>query len=166
MADQIPLPHLGPRPLVVAPVVFVAFEIAGEPKAKARHRSRIGFLNRKPFVMQYPDPETAKYEKVIAQVAALAMRGRDPTDKPVALLVHAYRSVPASWSKRDREAALAGTIRPTSKPDGDNYLKAVSDAMNKIVYFDDSQVIDGRVIKRYDLRPALRIEVREFLPAE
>ena len=70
-----------------------------------------------------------------------------------------------SWSRRDQEAALAGGIRPTSKPDWDNHAK-VTDALNGIVWHDDSQVVDGRSIKVYSDSPALRIEVREFLPAE
>lgn len=165
MSDQIPLPHLGPRPLVVGPV-FVAFELTGKPGHKARHRSRIVFPKiGKAFVHTYPDPDTEAYEKVLAQAAALFMRGRPPTANPVALLVHSFRPIPVSWSKRDQEAALAGAIRPTSKPDWDNHAK-VTDALNGIVWHDDSQVVDGRSIKIYSDIPALRIEVREFLPAE
>lgn len=165
MADQIPLPHLGPRPLVVGPV-FVAFELTGKPGHKARHRSRIVFPKiGKAFVHTYPDPDTEAYEKVLAQAAALFMRGRAPTENPVALLVHSFRPIPVSWSRRDQEAALAGGIRPTSKPDWDNHAK-VTDALNGIVWHDDSQVVDGRSIKVYSDSPALRIEVREFLPAE
>jgi Holliday junction resolvase RusA-like endonuclease len=118
----------------------------------------------KPFIHTYPEPATAAYEKTLAQAARLLMRGRAPTDKPVALLVHCFREIPKSWNRRDREAALAGAIRPTSKPDWDNHAK-VSDSLNGIVWLDDSQVVDGRSIKLYSDRPALRIEVREMLPA-
>ena len=166
MAEQIPLPHLGPRPLVVGPV-FVAFELTGKPGHKARHRSRIVFPKiGKAFVHTYPDPDTEAYEKVLAQAAALFMRGRAPTENPVALLVHAFKPIPESWTKRDRTAALAGAIRPTSKPDSDNYLKVGMDAMNGGIWRDDSQVVDARCIKAFSDSPALRIEVREFLPAE
>ena len=149
---------------MVAGPVFVCFELTGKPGHKARHRSRI--VNPKfgkAFVQQYPDPATEAYERVLAEAAGLFMRGRVPTENPVALLVHSVRPVPESWSRRDREAALAGAILPTSKPDGDNYLKVVQDALNNVVWRDDSQVVDARIIKRYDLRPAMRIEVREFI---
>jgi Holliday junction resolvase RusA-like endonuclease len=115
------------------------------------------------FIQQYPDPATVAFEKVLAEAGALFMRGRAPTEQPVALLVHAYKPVPASWSKTDRAKALAGALLPTSKPDGDNYLKGCQDALNGIVWRDDAQVIDARVIKRYSDSPALRIEVREFI---
>lgn len=144
--------------------IFVCFELPGKPIPKGRHRSRIVYPRvGKPFVHHYSDSETEAYEAVLGELASLHMRSREPTDNPVALLVHAFLRVPESWSNRDREAALAGAILPTSRPDGDNYLKAAADSLNKIVWRDDSQVIDARVIKKYDLCPGLRIEVREFI---
>jgi Holliday junction resolvase RusA-like endonuclease len=149
--------------LVVGPI-FVCFELRGKPGHKGRHRARIVFPKAgKPFIHMYADPATEAYEKVLAEAAALFMRGRAPTENPVALLVHAYLRIPESWSRRDREAALAGAILPTSRPDGDNYLKAAQDALNESVWRDDSLVVDARIIKRYSDQPALRIEVREFI---
>src|SRR5262249_43732765 len=49
--------------------------------------------------------------------------------------------VPASWSGRRRDAALRGEVRPTSRPDTDNYIKAALDAINAIVVADDSLVV-------------------------
>ena len=158
------LPNLGPAALVVGPI-FVCFELRGKPGHKARHRSRIVYpKGGKAFIHNYPDPDTEAYEKVLAEVAGLFMRGRAPTLNPVALLVHAFKPIPESWPKRDKEAALAGAILPTSRPDDDNYLK-IRDALDGIVWKEDSQCCDSRVIKRYSDSPALRIEVREFLPA-
>jgi Holliday junction resolvase RusA-like endonuclease len=164
--EQQTLPSLGPAPLVPGPV-FIVFELVGTPGHKGRHRSRIVFPKggKKAFVHHYPDPETEAYEKVIAEAGALFMRGREPTKRPVALLVHAFREVPASWTARERAAALAGAVLPTSRPDADNHLKVAQDALNKIVWHDDTQVIDARVIKRFSENPALRIEIREFVVA-
>jgi Holliday junction resolvase RusA-like endonuclease len=162
VTDQALLPTLE-WPALVAGPVFVCFELQGEPRPKGRHRSRIGYKNGKPFVMQYPDPDTAKYEAVLAEAASLFMRGKKPTARPVALMVHVYKTIPASWTKTDREKALAGAIRPTSRPDCDNFLKVVMDALNQCIWHDDSQIIDARVIKLYDASPGLRIEVREFV---
>jgi Holliday junction resolvase RusA-like endonuclease len=77
-------------------------------------------------------------------------------------LMHVFRPVPESWSRRDHELALVGGIRPTSKPDDDNYLK-IRDALNGIVWNDDAQCVDSRVLKFYSKRPALRIEIRELI---
>lgn len=159
------LPILAGPGLVVGPA-FVCFEVPGDPIPKGRHRARVAYTkDRKPYVMIYPDSDTVAYEKTISRSARLFMSGRDPSDKPLAILVHAYVRVPKSWSNKDRTAALAGFIRPTSRPDGDNYLKAVQDALNEIVWKDDSQIIDARVLKEYSDSPAMRIEVREFIHA-
>ncbi len=154
---------VGPRALVPGPI-FLAFEIEGKPGHKGRHRSRIVFPKTgKPFIHNYPDPATEAYETMVKEYAGLLMRRRPPTPNPVCLVVHAFREIPVSWSAREREAALVGAILPTSRPDGDNHLKAAQDALNKIVWLDDSQVVDGRCIKLYSDRPALRIEVREMI---
>ena len=159
---QLTLPVVPGPALVVGPV-FVCFELEGKPGHKARHRSRIVFpRGGKAFIHNYPDPDTKAYEQVLARAGAVFMRGRQPTTRSVSLLVHSYREPPASWSQHDRGMALIGAIHPTSRPDWDNYGK-ITDALNLIVWHDDSQVTDGRVIKRFSARPALRIEVREFV---
>ncbi len=178
MDAQPALPDPDPTwPRLIPGEVFVCFEISGPPPAKGRHRSRLvipkqawvkgSFITRASakmiFMQQYPDPKTEAAEKVIAEAGALFMRGREPTERPVALLVHAFRPIPASYSKTDRAKAISGALFPTPRPDGDNYLKIAQDGLNGIVYRDDSQVCDARVIKRYAERPALRIEVREFV---
>lgn len=168
----------GPAALVAGPV-FVQFELEGKPGHKGRHRSRIvvpkeawssdgrnRWLNqaavKKMWIQHYPDEATEAYERILREAAGLFMRRRAPTERPLALLIHVFREVPVSWSKKDRRAALAGAILPASKPDADNHLKIV-DALNGVVWKDDSQVCDARVIKRYSDRPGFRVEVREFL---
>lgn len=50
-------------------------------------------------------------------------------------------------------------IRPIKRPDLDNVLKAVSDALNKIAYKDDSQIV-GAVLRKYygdDARTEVRV---------
>lgn len=179
MDAQHELPALERWPALVPGPVFMSFELRGPPPIKGRHRSRLvipkdawvkgTYITRqtvkKIFMQQYPDPATEASEKVLAEAAGLFMRGRDPIEGPVALLVHAFRAIPVSYSKTDRAKALAGALLPTPRPDGDNHLKIVKDALNGIVWRDDSQVCDARVIKRYSDIPAIRIEVREFIPS-
>jgi Holliday junction resolvase RusA-like endonuclease len=144
--------------------VFFAMTLLGDPAHKARHRSRIAYTkDRKPFIHNYPDPDTEAAEKVIKQAAALQMRGRQPSGEPLCVLVVVDVRVPKSWPQRDQAAALDGRIVPTSRPDWDNFGKLCSDALNEIVWRDDAQVVDARVVKRYSARPALTVEVREFI---
>jgi Holliday junction resolvase RusA-like endonuclease len=67
--------------------------------------------------------------------------------------------VPASWSGKRQAAALAGYIRPTSRPDTDNYVKAALDAINGIAITDDSLVVELAAWKRYLRVPKLTITV-------
>ena len=72
--------------------------------------------------------------------------------------------VPASWSGKRRDAALRGDIRPTSRPDTDNYVKAALDAINAIAVADDSLVVELAAEKRYAPVPCLTITITP-LPA-
>jgi Holliday junction resolvase RusA-like endonuclease len=57
-----------------------------------------------------------------------------------------------------------GIRRPTTRPDIDNYLKTVLDALNGIVFVDDSQVVECNVRKKYawDCQPGWYINVRSL----
>jgi Holliday junction resolvase RusA-like endonuclease len=108
----------------------------------------------------FKDPNTQAFQDALALSAKVAMRGREPFAGPVELLVVSVLPVPPSWSTRRRLAALKGEIRPTDKPDADNLIKQM-DALNRIVWRDDAQVVDGRSVKVYGADPAMLITVRE-----
>ena len=88
-------------------------------------------------------------------------QGIAPMDGPVMLCVQEFRAIPQSWSRKKREAALEGSIFPTTKPDMSNIVKGIEDAMNGIVWHDDSQVVITRTMKIYDETPRVEVEVKE-----
>jgi len=92
------------------------------------------------------------------------MNGRPPVAVPVRAEISVDLPVPISWSGKRRDAALRGEIRPTSRPDTDNYVKAALDAVNAIVVADDSLVVDLIVAKKYAAIPQLVITITP-LPA-
>ena len=51
---------------------------------------------------------------------------------------------------------------PTTKPDGDNILKVVLDALNGLAYDDDRQVVKMCIIKAYGVNPGLVVQVGEY----
>lgn len=67
--------------------------------------------------------------------------------------------IPQSWPKRKQAAALAGTEYPTKKPDADNVIKAIFDALNGVVWHDDTRVVDMVVRKRYAAVPGVTKEI-------
>ena len=135
----------------------VTIVIGGEPVAKGRPR-----VTRKGFV--YTPAATRKYEAHGRLAAQLAMNGRPPITVPVRAEIIINLPVPASWSAKRSDAALRGDVRPTSRPDADNYIKAALDAINAIVVTDDSLVVELAAAKRYARVPQLTITVTP-LPA-
>lgn len=134
---------------------MIVFVVPGEPVGKGRPRAfRMGNGIR----MHTPE-KTTRYESLVALAARDAMAGRAPLEGPVAFDLTLVTVPPASWSKKKRAAALAGEIRPTTKPDWDNVGKAICDALNGIAFLDDKQVTDACVRKRYGETPGARVWV-------
>ena len=123
----------------------VAFVIPGAPVGKGRPK----FARRGSFTVAYTPEKTASYENLVKMAAAKAMSGREIISGAVCVGIYLYVTPPASWSLKKQREAIAGRVFPTSKPDLDNCLKGIMDAMNEIVFKDDKQVVDVVVSKRY-----------------
>ena len=112
------------------------FIVEGEPQGKARPR-----FSRKSGTV-YTPAKTAKYEKEIRQ-AYIAVGGKlIPEGSYAVVTVDAYFKIPKSYTKRKRLDCEQNINRPDKKPDIDNVLKVVLDALNKVAYEDDKQVIE------------------------
>lgn len=129
----------------------IKITLPGAPRGKGRPR----FGNGRTYT---PDA-TRRYEDELRKVASEEARGRPPMEGPLSVCIEARMPIPSSWRVKDKEAAKAGDVRPTSKPDADNLMKVI-DALNDIVWRDDAQIVDARVIKIYSEHPALVIDVR------
>jgi Holliday junction resolvase RusA-like endonuclease len=130
----------------------VIIELLGEPRGKGRPR----FARRTGHA--YTPAKTASYEAMLRHEAALVMAGRPPIEGALWVQVSAFFGVPQSWSAKKRAAALAGSVRPTRRPDWENVAKML-DAFNGVVWRDDAQVVSGIIEKHYSERPRLRVEV-------
>ncbi|MCI8629215.1 MAG: RusA family crossover junction endodeoxyribonuclease, partial [Firmicutes bacterium] len=84
-----------------------------------------------------------------------------PEDSQLELSVAAYFKIPKSASKKKRIAMLCEEIRPTKKPDGDNILKAVADALNGVCYKDDKNIVKMSIEKFYSDMPRIDVVVQE-----
>lgn len=132
---------------------MIEIRLDGDPVGKGRPR----------FVRAtgrtYTPEKTASFEARLGYAAQAVMRNKQLLEGPLVILVMAFRSVPASWSEKKKQRAILQYLSPTSKPDADNFLKIVMDSMNKVVWNDDSQVVDARVVKKYSERPRLEISI-------
>jgi Holliday junction resolvase RusA-like endonuclease len=135
----------------------VRITVDGAPIGKGRPR----FVRS--LGIAFTPKKTADYEAVLQAAGAQAMAGRPPLDGPLVVRLTAFMPIAVSWSKKKTAAAIEGSVRP-GKPDLDNILKTL-DALNQIVWRDDSQIAEARLSKLYDADPRLEIEV-ERLHAE
>jgi Holliday junction resolvase RusA-like endonuclease len=135
----------------------VTIVIGGPATAKGRPR-----VTRRGFV--YTPAATRRYEAHGRLAAQQAMDGRPPIAVPVRAEITVDLPVPMSWSVKRREAALRGDIRPTTRPDADNYVKAALDAINAIIVADDSLIVELVAAKQYAPIARLTITVTP-LPA-
>ena len=134
----------------------ILIEIPGEPVAKGR--PRFGRLaNGAPTT--YTPAKTEKYENLIKIAAQNAMKGAIPLDQPLRVVVTAYMAMPQGFSRKKRYQGEYGDLKPTKRPDADNFLKAALDGMNGIIYRDDALVTDATIGKRYSEHPRMVIEV-------
>lgn len=141
----------------------IRITIPGIPRPLERNRHRIVTPKGTPsFVANYLPAQSAREQSVIRKIAYDEMDGRPPINAPIELRLVAYLPIPASWSGKKNVAALHDQIRPASRPDLSNLVKQCEDAMNEIVYRDDSLITDCHLYKRYSLNPRLVIEVRSL----
>lgn len=129
--------------------------VYGNPVAQGRPR----FSRQGGFVKAYDPIQSKSYKQLIRLELQPLLSNPDftPIDRACCLNLKVFRAVPKSFSKKKREEALLGYIRPTTKPDIDNYVKGVLDALNGTVLKDDSVVCEIFARKFYSERP--RIEV-------
>ncbi|RYF59455.1 MAG: RusA family crossover junction endodeoxyribonuclease [Comamonadaceae bacterium] len=133
----------------------LTFTVPGQPYGKGR--PRVGRVNGR--ARMFTPTRTVNYEGLVAWTAQAAMAGRALFEGPVQVNMHLVCKVPASWSKKKQAQALNLEILPTTKPDIDNCVKAVFDAMNGVVWKDDVQCCSVCVAKRYGATPGVRVDV-------
>ena len=108
------------------------------------------------------DPKQSKDYKQFVSLIARQHAPKTKLEGALSVRMKIYRQIPKSTTKKDRALFLAGIKRPVVKPDIDNYTKGVLDALNNIIYHDDSQVVDLYASKFYSDKPRVELEVREI----
>jgi Holliday junction resolvase RusA-like endonuclease len=135
----------------------IHFQVEGDPKGKGRPRfSRVGS-----FTKVYTDKQTLGYEAKIAHFAKQAIGSTEPLKTAVSVYLYVRLPIPQSYSKKRREACLNGFELPCKKPDIDNIAKTYLDAMNGVIFVDDTQVIDLHVKKVYAEKAGVDVMVTE-----
>jgi len=129
-----------------------AFSIPGKPTPKARARTT------KAGVTFTPKPTQLAEGKVLECYLA-AYPDAPPYEGAVELSVMVYFSIPPSWSKK--KAAAAKDAPHVSRPDLDNIIKMVTDALNGVAFKDDSQISYITAMKNYGTKEGVVVRLVE-----
>lgn len=135
---------------------MIRFEIQTAPRPKPRHR--IGIIGGQPRAI--PDKQGEADERTVIALAA-PHAPPTPFEGAVCVSLTFYTQPAASWPSWRRDAALAGQVMPTGRPDVDNLVKLVLDALNRSGRWwrDDAQVVEVHARKCFSERPRTEVEV-------
>ncbi len=133
---------------------MIEFIILGEPKGKARHRTtKAGHT--------YTPKTTVDYENEVIRSYQMEYMGKQLLEGELQAVICAYFKIPKSATKGKLLAMQHNIVRPTKKPDSDNISKIILDALNKVAYKDDSQIVDLTVRKYWSEEPRVEVNIME-----
>ena len=136
----------------------VKFTILGEPAGKGRPR----FRSMGPYVKTYTPEKTVTYENLVKlEYRRQCSDFRFEDSAPLDMRITAYYSIPKSASKKKRAQMERFEIRPMKKPDNDNIVKVVQDALNQIAYRDVVQIVDCERRKCCSEDPGVVVTIQE-----
>ena len=123
--------------------------IYGEPVAKGR--PKIAVRGRFPVV--YTPKKTRDAEdSFLAQ--AIKQKPDKPLEGPLSVVIEFYKIKPKSYPKSVKFW--------TKKPDLDNMIKLVLDALNKVFFIDDAQIVHLISRKEYDDVPRTEVYISKL----
>lgn len=135
---------------------IIEFEAVGPLVGKGRPK----FTTQCGYAKAYTPAKTRNYENMIKK--SYLSRSRYKSHKSLRITVTAYAEPSKSKTKKFKEAAFAEEFDPTTKPDIDNILKCVLDALNDVAYEDDRQVTEICAKKVYGHISRLVIRIEEI----
>ena len=133
---------------------MVKFTIPGIPIAKARPRmTKQGHA--------FTPSKTVNYENLVQYTYMDQMEGVK-LEGPLEIGIKLYFPIPKSYTKKQREDISTGKLKYIKKPDVDNCIKSITDALNGFAYDDDSQIIGIIAQKHYtDEEPRAEVMIQE-----
>lgn len=139
-------------------MIDLTFEVLGTPVPQ--HRPR--FARSGKFVRTYNVKEDGIYREKLYWEAKKALKTPILRGIPLTVTIDVFRQMPASLPPAKRDLALLGVVRPSTRPDVDNYLKQIFDGLNGIVWEDDGQIVTVTAAKWYSERPGIKVRVRSL----
>lgn len=110
----------------------------------------------------YTPKETVEYENMI-KLEYQNQCGGYQFSGPVSVDITIVHMVEKASSKKARAEKLTGLTVPTKKPDIDNVIKIILDALNQVAYVDDRMVIDVHAVKIYGENECVSIRLTDYI---
>ena len=111
--------------------------IPGKPTGKGRARTCRNQYTGKS--VSYTPDKTANYENLVKMTFVTKYPNWKPTEQPITMTI-----VPRYRKTKGNKMSM-----PMLKPDIDNCVKVVADALNGIAYVDDKQIVALQVFKKW-----------------
>lgn len=141
----------------------VRLVVAGSPVPyRERQRAFQKDSTGRPITYSYKQRSTRDQQTVLRLAASNAMASRLPFAEPVVLDVIFYMPIPSGMRKADRRLAEEECLPHGKRPDRTQLIKTVEDALNGVVWTDDSLVVGGEAVKLYSPKPRTEIDVRPW----
>ena len=137
--------------------IYIRFE-EGMPKGTAQEKGecikyRIQNGKRVPYIHHYKKDKVASMRRLF-ELSLMKYRPKQPSEKPIKLEVYFFFDV--------TNRKLWGKYK-TKRPDCDNYIKELKDAMTSVGFWkDDAQVCELKIVKRYSEKATIVIRVEEL----
>jgi Holliday junction resolvase RusA-like endonuclease len=141
----------------ISQLVLTTYTVTVPGHAKGKQRARVALRGGK--ARAYTPQQTVNAEAWVRH-CCVSQVGSPCLEGPLSVEVRINVAIPASWSKKKQAEAEEGRLFPTSKPDLTNTGKLAEDALNGILWRDDSQIVDLTLSKRYAKEPGMTITAR------
>ena len=132
------------------------FEVPGKIVGKGRPR-----LNSYTGIV-YTPTKTKDYETLVEQYFLIKYPRFKQLEGRIKVSIIAYFMIPKATKKSDINEMLENNISPTKKPDIDNIVKIILDAMNKFAFKDDTQITKLDIEKKYGIEEKIYIKIEEY----
>lgn len=131
-----------------------------EPKPQSRPR----FARRGNFTTTYEDKDMKTWRNQCRLLIANQYMGQPILEGALRAKVRFYIKPPQYIAKvkKNQQGLLDEVIPVGKKADLDNYIKAVFDSANELLYKDDGQIAEIHAIKVYSNNPRIEVEIERM----
>lgn len=135
--------------------LYFTFEIEPVSQLRPRASSRGG------RVRLYDTPKVKQFKSILHNLVTEQYK-KPPLTGALSVSLLFYRPVQRSLSNVERQRRLSNEHKAVVKPDVDNYIKSTLDALNGVLWDDDSQIVKLTAEKRYSENGKIVITVTQL----